>query len=170
MRLASYKLEDVTHIWFTQWKNNRDDFAFCNSLYSSPIQCQSRNSLRTFSVSTPVGDQVIARRVYRNCPVIVSQNVTSADLVELEMVDFDVILGMDWLHSCYASVNCITTIVRFQFPDEPILEWKGSILAPMGRFISYLKDRKMISKGYLYHLLWVKDSSLSLKPQLLSQF
>ena len=30
----------------------------------------------------------------------------------------------------------------------------------MGRFISYLEARKMISKGYLYHLVWVKDSSL----------
>ena len=29
----------------------------------------------------------------------------------------------------------------------------------MGRFISYLKARKMISKGYLYHLVWDKDSS-----------
>ena len=72
------------------------------------------------------------------------------------MVDFNVILGIDWLNSCYASVDCRTRIVYFQFPDEPILEWKGSILAPMGRFISYLKDRKMISKGYLYHLVRVK--------------
>ena len=29
----------------------------------------------------------------------------------------------------------------------------------MGRFISYLKAKKMISKGYLYHLVRVKDSS-----------
>ena len=84
------------------------------------------------------------------------------------MVDFDVIIGMDWLHSCYTSVDCRTRTVRFQFPDEPILECKGSIVAPMGQFISYLKDRKMISKGYLYHLVRVKDSTL--KPQLLSQF
>ena len=84
------------------------------------------------------------------------------------MVDFDVILGMDWLHSSYASLNCRTRIVHFQFPDEPILEWKGSSLAPMGRFISYLKARKMISKGYLYHLVQVKDSSL--ETYLLSQF
>ena len=30
----------------------------------------------------------------------------------------------------------------------------------MSRFISYLNAKKMISKGYLYHLVWVKDSSL----------
>ncbi|XP_069143544.1 uncharacterized protein [Solanum lycopersicum] len=48
-----------------------------------------------FSISTPVGDPIIAKRLYINCPVTVSQKVTSADLVELEMVDFNVILGMD---------------------------------------------------------------------------
>ncbi|WMV33094.1 hypothetical protein MTR67_026479 [Solanum verrucosum] len=84
------------------------------------------------SVSIPVGDPVIARRVYINYSVIVSQKVTSEDLVELEMIDFEVILGMDWLHSCYALVDCRTRIVRFQFPDESILDWKGSSLVPMG--------------------------------------
>ena len=75
------------------------------------------------------------------------------------MVNFDVILGMDWLHSCYASFDCRTRIVHFQFLDEPILEWEDSILAPMGGFISYLKAIKMISMVYIYHLVWVKDSS-----------
>ena len=111
-------------------------------------------------MSTPVGDPIIAKWVYRNFPIIVSQKVTSADLVKLEMADFDVILFMDWLHSCYASVDCRSRIVGFQFPDKPILELKGSSVEPMGQFISYLKDIKMISKGYLYHLVWVKNSSL----------
>ncbi|XP_069154441.1 uncharacterized protein [Solanum lycopersicum] len=80
------------------------------------------------------------------------------------MLDFDVILGMDWLHSCYDSVDCRTRIDCFQFPDEPILEWKGSSLAPMGRFITYLKARKMTSKGYLYNPVRVKDSSSASVP------
>ena len=67
---------------------------------------------------------------------------------------------MELLHSCYALVNCRTRIVHFQFPDKPVLECKDSSLALMGRFISYLKARKMISKGYLYVLVWVKYSSL----------
>ena len=48
-----------------------------------------------FSVSTLVGKTIIAQRVYRNCPIMIFQKVTSADLVELEMTNFDVILGMD---------------------------------------------------------------------------
>ena len=66
-----------------------------------------------FSVSTPVGKTIIVQRVYRNCPIMVSQKITSVDLVELEMTNFDVILDIDWLYSCYASVNFKNRIVYF---------------------------------------------------------
>ncbi|XP_070054394.1 uncharacterized protein [Nicotiana tomentosiformis] len=48
-------------------------------------------------------------------------------------------------------------MVRFQFPGEPVLKWKGNTALPRGRFISNLKARKMIRKGYIYHLVWVQD-------------
>ncbi|XP_070010399.1 uncharacterized protein [Nicotiana sylvestris] len=48
-----------------------------------------------FSVSTPVGDSVTATRVYRNCVVMVCGRATTTDLIKLEVVDFDVIMGMD---------------------------------------------------------------------------
>lgn len=38
------------------------------------------------------------------------------DLFELDMVDFDIILGMDWLQSCYTSLDCYTHRVVFRFP------------------------------------------------------
>ena len=66
-----------------------------------------------FSVSTLVGDSILAERVYRDCPVFINHKSTMADLVELDMVDFDVILGMDWLHACYALVDCRTRVVKF---------------------------------------------------------
>lgn len=62
--------------------------------------------IEPFSVPTTVGRSIIAKRVYRNCPVKVSQKVALVDLVEIEMNNFNVILGTDWLHSCYASVDC----------------------------------------------------------------
>ncbi|WMV44903.1 hypothetical protein MTR67_038288 [Solanum verrucosum] len=83
-----------------------------------------------FSVSTPVGESILAERVYRDCPISVNHKSTMADLAELDMVDFDVILGMDWLHVCYALVDCRTRVVKFQFPNEPVSEWKSSSAVP----------------------------------------
>ena len=41
-----------------------------------------------------------------------------ADLVELPMHDFDVIIGMDWLHSCNACMDCHSRVVSFHFHSE----------------------------------------------------
>ena len=112
---------------------------------------------RPFIVSTPVGESIVPKRVYRGCTIEIIDRQTSVDLVELEMVDFDVIMGMDWLASCYANVECRTKIVRFHFPGEAVREWKGDTATPKGRFISYLKARRMITKGCIYHLVHVHD-------------
>ena len=54
-------------------------------------------------VSTPVEDSVVVNRVYRLCIVTLIGYDTLADLKVLDMLDFDVILGMDWLSSSTQS-------------------------------------------------------------------
>ena len=51
--------------------------------------------LGAFSVSNPIGESIVANRVYRNFHVSLSHRVTYVDLVELEMLNFNVIIGMD---------------------------------------------------------------------------
>ena len=48
-----------------------------------------------FLVSTPIGDNIRDERVHRDCPKTVLNKVTHVDLIELTMLDFDIILGMD---------------------------------------------------------------------------
>ncbi|XP_070043093.1 uncharacterized protein [Nicotiana tomentosiformis] len=107
-----------------------------------------------FAVSTPIGESIIARRVYRGCTVTVCSRQTSADLVELEMMDFDAIIGMDWLAACYATVYCRAKAARFHFPGEAVLEWVGNTATPkedehvdhLRVILETLCDRKLYAK------------------------
>ncbi|XP_070019837.1 uncharacterized protein [Nicotiana sylvestris] len=83
-----------------------------------------------FSVSTLVRESITVARVYRGCVVMVRGRNTMANLIELGMVDFDLIMGMDWLYSCFAKLNCRTRTMRLEFPKEPDIEWKGDNVVP----------------------------------------
>lgn len=58
----------------------------------------------------------------RNYIVSIFHHDTVADLVELDMIDFDAILEMDWLHSCYSTLDCRTIKVSFSFPNKLVIE------------------------------------------------
>ena len=59
------------------------------------------------------------------------------DLIELGMVDFNVILGLDCLHTCYASFDYMTRVVKFQFSNELVLKWYRISALPKGNEVSF---------------------------------
>ncbi|MFV1207883.1 hypothetical protein, partial [Klebsiella pneumoniae] len=69
-------------------------------------------------VSTPLGENVRTDRVHKDCPIVVCGKTMCADLVELPIHDFDVILVMDWLHNCHACMDFHSRVVKFCFPNE----------------------------------------------------
>ena len=67
-------------------------------------------------VATPLGDFVVRSKIIRDCCVMIGYREMTVDLVLLGLQDFDVILGMDWLASYHASVDCFGKKVTFSIP------------------------------------------------------
>ncbi|XP_070024784.1 uncharacterized protein [Nicotiana sylvestris] len=110
-------------------------------------------------VSTPVGDTIIVDRVYRSCVVTIGGLETRVDLLLLSMVDFDVILVMDWFSPSHAILDCEAKTVTFAMPGLPWIEWRSSLDYVPNRVISYLKSQRMVGKGCLSYLAFVRDVS-----------
>ena len=68
---------------------------------------------KPFNISTVVGESILAKRFYHDCPIFVRHKSTMVDLIGFDKVDFDVILCMEWLHACCASIDCRTRVIKF---------------------------------------------------------
>jgi len=79
------------------------------------------------------------------------------DLLLLCMVDFDVILGMDWLSSCRAILDGHAKTMTLAMPGVPRIEWRGSIEFVPSRVILFLKAQRMVGKGCLSNLSFLRD-------------
>ncbi|XP_070054712.1 uncharacterized protein [Nicotiana tomentosiformis] len=69
-------------------------------------------------LSTLVGDSIVVNRVYRSCMITIGSLESSVDLL-LDMVDFDVILGMDWLSLYHAMLDCHAKTVTLAMSGLP---------------------------------------------------
>ena len=56
----------------------------------------------------PAGGFMLVNTVVRSCPVVVEGVTLYADLVVIDLREFDVIMGMNWLASNHALVDCQT--------------------------------------------------------------
>ncbi|XP_070022123.1 uncharacterized protein [Nicotiana sylvestris] len=99
-------------------------------------------------------------RVYRSCIVSIGGLETPVDLLLLCMVDFDIILGMDWLSPCGAILICHAKTVTLDMPGVPRIDLRGLSDYVPSRVISFLKAPHMVGRGCLSYLAFVSDVSV----------
>ncbi|XP_070050624.1 uncharacterized protein [Nicotiana tomentosiformis] len=96
-------------------------YSYVSSLFA-PVLGVFHESLSTpIYVSTPVGDSVIVNRIYRSCIITFCGYETRAYLLLLEITDFEIILGMDWLSPYHAILDYHAKIVTMAIPALPKL-------------------------------------------------
>ncbi|XP_070002869.1 uncharacterized protein [Nicotiana sylvestris] len=63
-----------------------------------------------------MGDSIVVDRVHHSCIVVIEGLGTRVDMLLLDMVDFDVILGMDWLSPYHVILDCHAKTVTLALP------------------------------------------------------
>jgi len=75
---------------------------------------------------TTLGDKImVAREMFENYEIRVYDKKLLGDLVILDVKDFDLIFGMDWLSQHYARVYCQYKIIDFKLPQQLVHIYRG---------------------------------------------
>ncbi|KAA0050605.1 gag protease polyprotein [Cucumis melo var. makuwa] len=64
-------------------------------------------------VSTPSGKSMLLKEKIKACQIEIASHTIDVTLLVLDMHDFDLILGMDWLAANHASIDCSCREVVF---------------------------------------------------------
>ncbi|XP_070682443.1 uncharacterized protein [Malus domestica] len=110
----------------------------------------------------PKGEVCYVGWEYRGCTILNDDVMMPANLVPLDIVDFDVILGMDWLHYNYAKLDCYQKIVTFHRPGMPIVMFVGKRSGLKHGVISAMRVKWLLRKGcqgYLAHVVATEGTS-----------
>ncbi|XP_070049474.1 uncharacterized protein [Nicotiana tomentosiformis] len=112
-------------------------------------------------VTSPLGHQAVVNRIYRDCPFMIQNMVFPADLLEIPFQDYDVIVGMDWLHMHHALVDCRLKQMNFRTPaySHIVVQGERSLTT---NIISAVLSSKMICQGCDAYLAHIVDTRLGI--------
>ena len=76
-------------------------------------------------VSSPLGTRVSVDLICRGCELEISRILLTVDLRVMDMLEFDVILGMDWLTTYRVVIDCERRRVNAYTPDGTRVTFQG---------------------------------------------
>ena len=89
-----------------------------------------------------------------------------ADLILIDLKGLDVILGMDWLATNYASMDCLRKEVIFRRPGLPVVVFYGERRRAPSSLIFAIYARCLLQKGckgYLAHVVDTRSNKARLE-------
>ncbi|KAL5555986.1 hypothetical protein UlMin_038222 [Ulmus minor] len=116
--------------------------SFISAMFVNCLDRQVECIGQAFRTVLPSGDIMLSSYWLRAVPVVISERELSADLVMLDMTDYDVILGMDFLSKYGAMIDCKAKAVGFNPPGEE----KFTVLDTTKKGRDELKDVPVVNE------------------------
>ncbi|KAL4376309.1 hypothetical protein GQ457_02G020130 [Hibiscus cannabinus] len=143
--------------------DNGSTHSYISRTVSQNLPIPSETTENALTVMSPVGQSVLVNKVFRRCPLMVQDEIFLADLMELPLEEFDLILGMDWLAEHRVNLDCESKIATLKTSEGQTVVLIGERRGYLTNVISTLTADRMIKKGYqtLIATIWNTKGSLS---------
>ncbi|XP_050941557.1 uncharacterized protein LOC127149734 [Cucumis melo] len=92
------------------------------------------------------GEVMLYKDKIKACQVEIVNHVLDVTLLVLDMQDYDVILGMDWLSANHTSIDCSCKEVVFNLHSAASFKFKGAETVVLPKVISAMKASKLLSQ------------------------
>ena len=132
--------------------------SFASKPFLDRFQIETQPLEGRIRVSLSARDPLLADRVVRECRVLIEGQEFPADLVALDMRNFDVVLGMDWLSRHRATLDCYKKEVKLNRPGKLEVKFKGLRRELSSCMISAMTAQKMLRKGCQGYLAYVVET------------
>ncbi|KAL0550473.1 hypothetical protein IC582_014992 [Cucumis melo] len=142
--------------------------SFISSAFVSYARLEVEPLHHVLSVSTPSGECMLSKEKVKSCQIELAGHVIEVTLIVLDMLDFDVILGMDWLAANHASIDCSRKEVTFNPPSMASFKFKGGGSKSLPQVISAIRASKLLSQGtwgILASVVDIREADVSLSSE-----
>nr|GFC90789.1 hypothetical protein [Tanacetum cinerariifolium] len=130
-----------------------------SSIFASRVTTTPTLLENVLCISTPMQDSVRITHVYRNLPLQFNDKIRASNALPLDMCEFDIILGMDWLTEHHATIECRSYRVIFGDIHAPEFIYHGSLPGKSMQIISALQARTLLSHGCEGFLATIHDTT-----------
>ncbi|TYK24242.1 putative Retrotransposon protein [Cucumis melo var. makuwa] len=121
--------------------------SFISSVFVQHVGLEVELLSGVLSVSTPSREVFLSKKKDKGMSDRVSKPDVRCDLTSLDMQDFDVILGINWLSANHASINCFCKEVIFNPRSGASFKFKGAGIVCIPKVISTMEASKLLSQG-----------------------
>ena len=117
----------------------------------------------SLKISTPTGESLWPSQMLKGSLFSIEGQDMEADLILIDLKGLDVIIGMDWLSSNYASMDCFHKEVIFRRLGLPVVVFYGERRRTPSGFIYAIFARCLLRKGcsgYLAHIVDTRSNEV----------
>ena len=115
--------------------------------------------MEPLSVNIPSECRRVTNSIFLGVVVNIQGHDIPADLINFNLGDLDVILGMDWLGKHHGIVDCRNQKVRLRGPKGQRISYQNTIVEKPGiKLVSAMTIAKSAKKGHKVYLCVVKDT------------